>query len=259
MMAAGAAQPRDRPGVLDLDLVGREQHRAQLGAAAVVLHAVAEQPVAVLAPAGERPPAAHPVAPVHGHGRPGRTEDAADDDVGTPGVEGVERRPGKAAQIDPAARQVHRRPGHRRIRPAQLLDHAHRARQVEAAATVAAGHQHAEAAGRGQIPDEVERQPPRRLDLGGTGGDPRSQAADGIEYRRVSGQLRISGSGHGGSPFRFDLRRHHRQRSPEPASPVRAKFRRAEGVVRSYHAGVRPGRAGTRTRWRRRATTPRSC
>ena len=241
---------------------GENTHRAQLGAAAGVLHAVAEQPVAVLAAAGERPPAAHPVPPVDGHGRPGRTEDAADDDVGTLGVEGVERRPGKAAQIDPPARQIHRRPG-RPTRPPGSAPRSRSSRSPDRSppppwlrGTSMRKHP---AAVRSRTRSRATAAPPRsrRPRAAIFGARPRTASStDGL-----SGHLWIGRSRHGGSPFGFAPPGDSvgRRSAGHPHRPFEPNFggRRA-WYVRTTRR-VRPGRAGTRTRWRRRATTPRSC
>src|SRR5262249_35182647 len=82
------------------------------------------------------------------------------------------RGPRRPAEVDPPDAVHPRRPAARRVGAAELLEAPHRRRQIGAAAAVLLRHEQADAAGRGEILDEIERQPPRRLDLGRPRGDP---------------------------------------------------------------------------------------
>ena len=82
VVAARAAQPDGRPGVLDRDVLRREHRDAELRHAVDdTLDAVAVEHVGVLAAAREAPSTVHPVAVVDGRDRPGRVEDAGHDHV----------------------------------------------------------------------------------------------------------------------------------------------------------------------------------
>src|SRR6187455_96436 len=116
VVAAGPAEPGHRPGVLDGDVVSGEHGAAQLRHAVDdALHAVAEDHVGVLAPAGEAPAAVDLVAPVDRGDGCSRVEDAGGDGVGFGGVERVERLLGEVGEVDPGPGTDHHGPGDRRV------------------------------------------------------------------------------------------------------------------------------------------------
>ena len=125
VVASGAAQARHRPGVLDLDVGGGQHHHAYRRLAAVVHDAVGDEPVAVLAAAGERPLSGDPEPTVDRRGHARRVDRAGEDDVGAVGVQGVERRavaasraaPAPSVRSSPSTRPSHR-PGPARRSPA---------------------------------------------------------------------------------------------------------------------------------------------
>ena len=155
VVAAGAAQPGHRPGVLDLDVARGEHHHADRRLPAVVDHAVADEPVGVLAAAGERPLPGHPVAALDRGGGAGRVGRGGHDHVGAGGVERVEAGSGEHPEQDGTLRPDHHRPGHRGVRAGQLLEDLQLGGQVQLGAAVAAGHQHPEAARGDQLVHQV--------------------------------------------------------------------------------------------------------
>src|SRR5581483_5089459 len=87
IMAAGAAQAADMPGIEDFNVAGRKQHQPHVGSAVgaaawrVVFgdDAAADGPAAVLDEAAEIPVAADPIAAGHRNGFAGRIDGAGDD------------------------------------------------------------------------------------------------------------------------------------------------------------------------------------
>ena len=94
VVTAGAAQPGDRPRVDDLDLVRGDHHHPERRHAAVVDEAVGDEPVRVLASARERPSPVGAEPALDGRRHAGRIERSGQHDVGTFGVDVVERRAG---------------------------------------------------------------------------------------------------------------------------------------------------------------------
>ena len=92
VMAAGAAQAADFPGIDDAELVAGDEHLAEKDAAvvlkaafvAVIDDALTVEPVRVVTAAGEGPLAADAVAALDGYGAAEGVERAANDDVGVP-------------------------------------------------------------------------------------------------------------------------------------------------------------------------------
>jgi hypothetical protein len=174
VVAAGAAEPGDVPRVLDDHLVAGEQRHAQLrDAVDDSLDAVAEQPVGMLATAGEGPPAGHAISTVDRLDRSGRVDRAGDHDVGPVGVQRVERRSREAGEVDPGAGTDHHRPPRRAVRRGERLEHLQRRSKISADAAVARRQQQSEGTSALELLDEVGRQPSGRLDLGGASGDAR--------------------------------------------------------------------------------------
>ena len=88
VVAAGATQPGDRPGVLDHDLVWREERDSQLrDTVDDALDAVAEQPVGVLAATDEGPPARDAISAIDGFDRAGGVDRSGDTTSGPVGEE----------------------------------------------------------------------------------------------------------------------------------------------------------------------------
>ena len=109
--------------------------------------AVAEDPVGVLAPAGEPPSALDPVGAVDGRDRPGRVEGAGHDHARALREDGVEGGAGQGDEVDTTnAAADHHDPRHRRIGGGEVLVQAHGGHEVGARAAVAGGDEHAEAA-----------------------------------------------------------------------------------------------------------------
>ena len=183
VVTSGAAQARDPPRVLDDDLIGREDRDAQAGLAAlaVELDAVSVDPVGVLTAAGEAPPPVHLVAAVDGRDRAGRVERPGHDGarIGEQRVQGVTRQPG---QVDPGAATDHGDPAGRRIGAGERLEDLERCRHVGADAAEAARPQQLEASRVDQLPEEIGRHSPRRLDLGRSSRNRGCQFVDGVEH-----------------------------------------------------------------------------
>ncbi len=143
MVAARPAQTGHVPRVLDRDLVGTEHRHAKLGRAVDDrFDAVAEQPVGVLAAAGEAPSAGHPVPVADGGDRAGRVEDAGHDRVSARGEQAVERGAGEPGEVAPRAASDHHGPADGRVgsgegsrRPASRSAGRHRCRRGCSAAT----------------------------------------------------------------------------------------------------------------------------
>ena len=267
VVAAGAAQPGHRPGVLDGDVAGGEHGAAQLRHAVDdAFHAVAEDHVGVLAPAGEAPATVDPVPTVDRRDGGGRVEHAGGDGVGVGGVERVEGLPGKVGEVDPGPGTDHHGPGDRRVGPGQRLERAHRVGDRGLEPAVRRRAHEPEAAGGPQLVEQVGRHSAARFDLARSVEDRRRQLADGVEHRldghRVVGdrhrrlRLRVAASGlrrRGERGARRPIRRCS-SRSPRRSGRRARRSATACGRPRCARRARSPrAPGGSRRRWGRRA------
>ena len=148
VVTSRAAQPRHGPGVDDVDVARREHHHPQRRHAAVVDDAVGDEPVSVLAPAGERPTAACLEAVLDDGGRAGRVERPGTDHVGTVGVDHVECGWRQFAEEHRCRTADHHRPADRPVDAGQLTDELQVFGQVCLGAAEPAWDQHPEASSR---------------------------------------------------------------------------------------------------------------
>ena len=168
----------------------------------IALDAVAEQPVGVLAAAGEAPPAADPVAAVDGGDRAGGVERAGDDDVGTSAKSASNVARGQPGEVDTTRRRRSSRSSHRGVGAGQRLEDAHRVGRSAPRPPWLRGQQHPEAAGLDELVEQVARHPAGRLDLGGA--RRRSSGASSLHRveRRPARRRALIDGGHPGSPSR---------------------------------------------------------
>ena len=180
VLAAGAAEPADLPGVLDHDLLPGDDREPHAGRATrlVVVQAVEPHPGRVLHAGDEAPPPGHP-EPFRpgGLGRPARGDRARDDRAGL-GEQLVEGGAGQVDHVDPGTRPDHHRPPDGGIGTSQGLDRVQLVGQRPLDTSVAAGQEHPEAAGARQQRHEIRWQPTCGLGLRGPGGHLRGQDVD---------------------------------------------------------------------------------
>ena len=142
-------RPGHRPRVDDLDVGRREHHHPQRRHAAVVDHAVGDEPVGVLASAGERPAPGDPEPTVDRRRHPRRVE--------RPGAarhRDRRRRPrrrwlrGSMPEDHRRRAADHHRPADRPVGTRQLTHHGDVVGEVRLGSAEPPGHQHPEAARR---------------------------------------------------------------------------------------------------------------
>ena len=198
VVAAGAAQAGHRPRVDDVDLACRQHHHPQRRHAAVVHHAVGDEPVGVLATAGERPPTARTEAAIDDRGDTRRVERSGDHDVGTIGVHDVKGRGRQLADDHRCRTADHHRPSDRPVGDGQFAEELQVFTEACFGAAEAARDQHAEASRRTQTVHQVAWETSSTLDLVATGHDVRDQFPHGGDNHRRRGR-RCGRLGHTGT------------------------------------------------------------
>src|SRR5882724_3946609 len=172
-MASGSLEPHRVPGILDFPITRRQREAANQrppvcasGRLAVLGHgAESDQPVGMLAAAGEGPSAVDPPAAGRGLGRSCRLDGSAQGHVRAASIHllvGLARQQGRENAAHAA---YHRCPTERPVESGERRDDLEPSRQSELQPALALRYEHPEDADRFQFIDQVERNASRLLDL----------------------------------------------------------------------------------------------